>query len=564
MRDGASLATDVMLPQTVGPYPTVLIRTPYDKVFALNAPQSQVKGIPYDQRFLSSLNRAGYALAVQDVRGRFNSDGEWYPYFSERGDGQDTIEWLAQQSWCNGNVGMVGRSYAGYTQWMAATTTPSALKAMVPLSAQRSLFQGYPIVNGAMWMANCEIAVKMGRHTYQVADYMKHVYRQAEDYFGALPLEIGPESAGVSPPRWWQEMMSHPNFDDFWRRGSYELDWGKIHAPAFNVTGWYDMTLSGALANFTGMRRAGGSDAARNGQRLVVGPWGHWANSSAETDAIKFGKSATADLQGSVLRFLDRWLKDQHPEADNESHVRLFVMGANEWWGSDSWPLSEAIDTRFFLHSDGDANGSRGRGRLSIEPPTDERADSYHYNPETPTGASWSMLAGPVDERPATDRPDVLCYTSAAFSRQLDVVGPITCELHAASSARDTDWHIRLADVHPDGYAQFLTHGLIRARFRESLEQPKLLTPGRPEVFRIDVGATANRFLPGHRVRLEISSSWFPQFDRNLNSGADNNFRDVEPVSANQTIFHDAARPSSVLLPVISPNLDGVIRGFES
>ena len=563
MRDGVELALDVAMPATQGPYPVVLLRTPYDKVFAMSSTAEEVKGIPYDQEFIASITRAGYAFAFQDVRGRFNSDGVWYPYFSEREDGEDTIDWLEHQQWCEGSVAMVGRSYAGYTQWMAAATKPTALKAIVPIAAQRSLFDGYPLLGGVFWMAHAEVAVKMGRHAYQVSSFMQNIYRGAENYFATLPLEKVPEAGGVVPPGWWVETMQHPNYDSYWQRGSYAPDWSKVEIPAFNLTGWYDMTLAGALSNFEGMRREGGTEAARNGQRLVVGPWAHWTNVPAETNVVQFGRSATVDLSRSIIDFLDRWVKGKSSPDLEVNPVRLFVMGANEWWGTDSWPLRGTRETCLYLHSQGDANGSSGNGHLSLDPPSTEIPDHYEYDPLSPTGSEWSMLTGPVDDRAATDRPDVLCYTSAPLRQAVDVVGPVTFMLHASCSASDTDWHVRVADVHPDGYAQFLTNGALRARFRKSHENPELLTPGQPELFRIDVGATAARFSVGHCIRVEIASSWFPQFDRNLNTGAVNNFLEADPQRARQTVFHDSARPSHLIVQVVSAESKGIQRGVE-
>jgi hypothetical protein len=236
-------------------------------------------------------------------------------------------------------------------------------------------------------------------------------------------------------------------------------------------------------------------------------------------------------------------------------------MGANEWWGTSDWPIPGTQQVPFYFHAVEPANGVHGKGALSTEVPDSEPPDRYLCDPLNPVGSDWSMHAGPIDETEATDRPDVLCYTSEPLTAPLEVVGPIMCILHAASSARDADWHVRVADVRPDGYAQFLCSGVLRARFRESLTTPKLLTPNRAEEFTIEVGATGVSFLPGHRIRVEVASSWFPQFDRNLNSGSDNNFLDDKSIVAEQTIFHDRTRPSRVVLPVIPAEQGGITRG---
>jgi putative CocE/NonD family hydrolase len=560
MRDGTNLALDLIVPPGTGPHPVVLIRTPYDKVLQREAPPSQVRGIPYDRTFLRRLVRNGYVLAFQDVRGRFNSDGEWCPYFSERDDGEDTIQWLAQQYWCNGNIGMIGRSYVGYTQWMAASSGLPWLKAIVPVCAQGDLFFGYPLMNGALWLGHAELAVKMGRHTYEVPRFMQSVLKGPEQYFATLPVSDLPKSAGIPSPRWWDQMVEHPNLDSYWMNGNYSTAWPSIRTPAFNITGWYDICLTGAIANFVGMRTQGATQDSREGQVLVIGPWAHWVNVGTKLSGVDFGQSAVVDLDKAILQFFDGWLKQQ--AKGNQHPVRVFVMGVNQWWASRKWPLPGTQWIPFYLHSTGAANGVRGGGVLSTEMPEREQPDRYRYDPLNPAGSDWSMHAGPIDDTASTDRPDVLCYTSDPLRQPLDVVGPITCVLHAASSAMDTDWHVRIADVRPDGYAQFLSSGVLRARFRESFQSPSFLTPGKAEAFRIDAGATGNRFLPGHRIRVEIASSWFPQFDRNLNSASENNFLETNPTIAQQTVFHERTRPSHVLLPVIPSETSDTERGL--
>ena len=550
MRDGVKLALDLVWPDGHGPFPVVLIRTPYDKVFQRDAPPEVVQGLPYDPTFLASLIERGYLLAVQDVRGRFNSDGDWYPYFNEGDDGFDTIEWIVAQPWCNGNVGMIGRSYVGYTQWMAAAPRPRGLKAIVPIGAQSDLFRSFPVLNGAFVVPMAELLVKMGRHSYQVSNFMTDVLRGSETYFQTLPLADVPAAAGAETPQWWVDMMAHPNFDAYWRRGSYDDRWSEIEAPALNVTGWYDLTVDGAITNFEGMRRHG-RGLARSGQRLVVGPWAHWVNTSSSLSGFDFGNEAVIDLAGYVQRFFDRWLKGVSEAIDTSPHVHVFVMGAGEWWADEEWPLPGTEYASFYLRSDGRAHGDDGGGRLAGELPGTEPPDRYVYDPLDAVPSPWSMHDGPLDERPVAARPDVLCYTSEPLEAPLDVVGPLSLVLYASSSARDTDWHVRLADVHPDGFARFLAHGVLRARFRNSLQDPVLLTPGEIERFEIGLAATGNRFLPGHRIRLEVMSSWFPRFDRNLGSGAENNFLDAQAIVAEQAVFHTESYPSHLLLPVV-------------
>ena len=542
VRDGTTLCLDLLRPDADGVFPVVLVRTPYDKVVLRELRPGAREGLPYDHQFVHSLVRRGYILAIQDVRGRFNSDGEWHPYVHEQADGHDTIEWIAGQPWCDGNVGMIGRSYVGYTQWAAAVTRPAALKAIVPIGAQPDLFaSGYPIANGVFNLPMAELTLAMGRRSFQIRDFMSSVLHESHDYFGTLPVADLPRAAGTEPPRWWDEMMRHPSRDEYWLRGSYRETLEGLALPALNVSGWYDLTPEGALDNYRILRERGGTPAGRDAQRLVIGPWAHWADISCGRDGIDFGPHAVGGLPGYVTRFFDRWLRGEENGLDDDPRVHVFAMGANEWWSAADWPLPGTRYVPFYLDAGGRLSSDPGGG-----PP-----DSYRYDPADPVQGAWSMHNGPIDDRPAAARPDVLCYTSEPLSEPLDVVGPLTAVLYAASSAPDTDWHLRLVDVHPSGYAQFLAHGVLRARFRTSLEHPTLLEPGRAERFQLNLAGTANRFLPGHRIRVELTSSWFPRYERNLNTGADNNLLAATPAVAEQTVFHDADRASHVLLPLV-------------
>ena len=537
MADGTQLALDVVLPTGRGPFPTVLVRTPYDKVSLRDNPP------------LRALAHHGYAVALQDVRGRFDSDGEFFPYVDDRDDGRDTIEWLAGQDWCNGAIGMAGRSYAAQTQWLAASARPAHLRALVATCSPPDLFVNEPILNGIFLLPMAEWMVKMGRRSFDAVPFLQDLFVEHQPYFEAWPLARVPAAAGTSS-RWWDEMMLHPNLDDFWRRGSYQDAWDRIAVPALNIAGWYDMNLPGTLTNFTGMRQHGATDAARAGQRLIVGPWHHLVNQDRAASGVDFGPEALIDLETPTLRFYDRWLKGAEASTD-EDPVRVFVMGANEWWTGSDWPLPGTELVRYFLHSDGHANGAAGDGILSMEPPRDEAPDRYRYDPLDPVYSLWRLRDGPVDDSIPAARSDVLCYTSTELSERVDVVGPVSISLVASSSALDTDWHARLVDVMPDGSTRFLCHGALRARFRESLSVPHLLEPDRPYMFAFGLDATANAFLPGHRIRLEVTSSWFPRYERNTNSGAENNFLDDKPVVATQTVFHEAGKASHLVLPLI-------------
>ena len=323
--------------------------------------------------------------------------------------------------------------------------------------------------------------------------------------------------------------------------------------PALNVSAWWGLNFNGAPRNFVGMREQGATQEARDGQRLVIGPWPHWVNRSRALNGQDFGADAVTDLRDYNLKFFNHYLKGKTDNTlSDDPRVHVFVVGANEWWEADEWPLPGTRPTPLYLHSEGRANSHRGDGLLSFSQPGDEPIDQYIANPLDPVTCHWNLRDGPVDDRAVTERPDVLCYTSEVLTEAVDVVGDISAVLYASSSAKDCDWHIRLVDVHPNGTARFMCHGALRARFRNGFDQTVLLTPNEVTRFDIDMTATAIRFLSGHRIRIEIASSWFNRFDRNLQTGAENWMRDEgEPVVATQKVFHDADHPSHIMFPII-------------
>jgi len=541
MRDGVELALDLVRPDADGPLPVVLVRTPYDKTLTRR----------YGEEQFHRLATRGYIVAVNDCRGRFNSDGTFFPYFNEHDDGYDTVEWIATQAWCDGNIGMLGASYVGQTQWLAASRVPPHLKAIVPIvSPPSSLWRNEPIFNGTLLVGFGEWMVSMGLRSWQAAEFSSEVFTRQWEYFDALPLDDLPDRAGVRC-EWWHEMLRHPTYDDFWKRGSYDR-YSEMTVPALNITGWWDMNFPGAPLNFEAMRSQAATGEARAGQKLLIGPWPHRTNRTRRLSGLDFGEHALIEMDDYIIRFFDRWLKGVANGIEAEKPVYVFVIGANEWWAEDDWPLPGTEEVPFYFHSGGRANTLNGDGGLStLAPAADEPPDTYRYDPLDVARILWKLEDGPIDDRIVSTRGDVLCYTSEPLTEPLDVVGWVTCRLYAASSALDTDWHVRLVDVHPDGAARFLCRGALRARFRESLETPKLLEPGTPTLFEFTMDATGVRFLPGHRIRVEVTSSWFTEYDRNLNSGAENPFQDAEAVVATQTVFHRPALASHVVLPVI-------------
>jgi hypothetical protein len=539
MRDGVSLAMDLVRPDKEGPSPVVLIRTPYDKVGQRASPQ------------VHDLARRGYLVAVQDCRGRFNSDGVFDPYGQEPNDGFDTVEWVARQSWCDGSIGMIGGSYVGQTQWFAAAQAPKGLKAIVPtVSPPGHPFTNEPFYGGAAILAMIEWTVAMGRRSFQLPG-LAGVLSKHQPYFEVRPLSTMDDAAGTSSP-FYDEWMQHPSYDDYWKARGYEQSWSRITVPALNITGWWDMNFLGSPTNFVAMQKLGATPEARRGQRLVIGPWPHWVNRSRELSGMDFGPRALVDLTGYTLRFFDRWLRGKQDNGlDGDARVHVFVLGADQWWAADEWPLPGTQPTALYLHSGGSANSYRGDGRVSFERPGAEPHDSFVSDPKDPVFSPWSLHEGPVDDRPATGRADVLCYTSEPLTVAVDVVGPVTAVLYASSSAADCDWHLRLVDVHPDGTARFLCHGVLRSRFRDGYQKTTFLRAGEVTRFEIDLTATGARFLPGHRIRVEVASSWFPRFDVNAQTGAANWMTDESPpVIARQIVKHDQQYPSHLVLPL--------------
>ena len=541
MRDGISLAVDLILPNGHGPFPVILERTPYDKSSSRN---SSTEGYA----------KQGYAVVLQDVRGRFNSDGDFDPFRQEHQDGFDTINWIAEQDWCDGNIGMIGGSYSGQTQWYAAGVAPKALKAIIPVeSPPGNLFMNEPMYGGAMILCTVEWGSLLGRKSFQNTAF-GDIYKEHRPYFDELNVEKAMQATG-SQCRWWSDdWLNHPTLDAFWESCGYEHLWSKMTVPALNISGWWGLNFNGAPRNFVGMREQGATQEARDGQRLVIGPWPHWVNGSRSLNGQDFGPDAVTGLSNYNLKFFDHYLKGKTDNTlKDDPRVHVFVVGANEWWEADTWPLPNTQPTPLYLHSGGNANSHRGDGTVSFDrPETAEPADTYLSNPLDPVKSHWDIRDGPVDDRALTERPDILCYTSEALTEAVDVVGDISAVLYASSSAKDCDWHIRLVDVHPDGTARFMCHGVLRARFRNGFDKNEVLTPNEITRFNIDMTATGIRFLPGHKIRIEIASSWFNRFDRNLQTGAENWMRDEsEPVIATQKVFHDANHPSRIILPVI-------------
>lgn len=540
MRDGVELSADLYLPRASGTFPTVLMRTPYSNNMDVTIERARV------------LANDGYACVIQDIRGRWDSDGDYYPFHPDVDDGFDTQEWVGQQEWSNGKIGMAGGSYLGLVQWLSAPLRSQYLTCLAPRVICGDFYHGLVYPGGALQLnVVMTWGMRTNGRTGQSIDY--HDWTNA---FRALPVGDVDLSAGRSLG-FFKDWIEHPAYDDYWNAIDVEDKWDEIDVPAFSMGGWFDLYSADAFTNFNGIRKNGRTPEARQ-SRLIVGPWPHGLSESSKTGDVDFGAGSLADLDGEETRWFDYWLKGIDNGIVDEPPLRLFIMGINEWRDEHEWPLARTDWQRWNLHSDGDANSVRGGGLLSIDTPTDEPEDRFVYDPEFPVQTVGGNNCcspdivpwGPYDQRAVEMRSDVLVYTSDPFEEDMEVTGPIKVVLYAATDGPDTDWTAKLVDVSPTGYAMNLCDGIFRARYRESRSEARLLEPNRVYEYEIDVAVTGNVFQKGHSVRIEISSSNFPRFDRNLNTGKDYG-KDAEIRVANQTVYHSREYPSHVLLPVI-------------
>jgi putative CocE/NonD family hydrolase len=564
MTDGTVLRADVYRPDARAPAPALLQRLPYDK--------SDMVSVLYTLDVMRAV-RSGYAVVVQDTRGRFASEGTFEPFVHEASDGADTIAWVATQPWCDGRVGMFGGSYVGATQWLAAAGAPAALRGFAPALTAADYHEGWTYVGGALalgfalrWayasLALGELDRRVGQDAASVEQLLAFAVEAHGSHalHGRLPLTDVPALDDLAP--YYTDWVTRARYDDRWRQLAPRTHHARIVAPAFNVGGWYDLFLGGTLDNYTGMRAHGGSPRARTLQRLVVGPWSHSVHGGAfaDRDYGAFAGVDDADLTGMQLRWFDHVLRGDDNSADRDPPVRVFVMGDDIWRDADDWPLPDTRWVDLYLHSDGHAGGTGGG--LSTRRPDDEPGDTFRYDPRDPVptvggatylrGAGVGANAGPRDRRSVERRGDVLTYTTAPLDEPVQVIGPVRMTVFVSTSVVDTDVTGALVDVHPDGRTELLTDGILRSRYRDSLERPTPLQPGRVHELHVDLWATANTFHAGHRIRLEVSSSNFPRFDRNPNTGGDIALTTPDQlVTATTTVHHDPGHPSRVTLPVV-------------
>ena len=544
MRDGVQLSADVYRPDAPGPFPTLMLMTAYNNM----RPDVVRRATYFAQR--------GYAAVVVDLRGRHDSEGIWHPYVNDPQDGFDTQKWLAEQDWCNGKIGTFGHSYDGFTQVMPARYQHPNLKALMPSANQETNFghlynDGIPQLNVIfvaefLWV-NRGMAFWPGIFDHPLMDW--------NEIFSRLPLYTALDK--MVDHAWVKTLLDHPTYDDYWKSYGTKGKYDKILVPAYFLTGWYDNLEHEIWRQFVGFRKEGGSELARKQTKILVGPWSHSYNQTYDNWVIDFGESSLLDVEELHVRWYDFWLKDIPNGIDQEAPIRLFVMRANKWRDEHEWPLARTQWTRYYLNSGGAANTGQGDGTLGTSPPpAGAPQDTFQYDPANPVPTVGGQTEfppdqrGPQDRRPVQKRDDVLIYSSEPLTQKLEVTGPIELKLYAASSAVDTDFTAVLTEVLPDGTAVHISEGIRRASFRESLENPTLIEPGKVYEIPIEIWETSWEFQPGSRIRLEISSSNFPRFARNLNTGNPLG-KSAEMKVATQTIYHDDRYPSHVVLPVI-------------
>ena len=565
MRDGTCLATDVFRPDAPGRFPVLVNRGPYGKDSYVENPHHSVWYFP----------EHGYVVLSQDCRGRFESEGDYDPLFQESNDGWDTVEWAARQPWSNGRVATTGQSYLAATQYTLATADPLPphLQTMAPVSASSDFHQSWVYhTGGAMeWGWMVPYAILKGRNTLEraglsdlLSEMDKYVLEPGnfgqpltDEWYQHLPLRDWIDRLKEAAP-YFHEYFDQELDGPYWWKIGLKQHLQRINMPMFHISSWYDIFLEGALTAFSEISERGATSLAKENQKLLVGPWAHirpfTEPNTGGCGDIDFGEAAAIELHVHLRRWFDHWLKDEDTGYLDEPSVNIFVMGENQWRQEDEWPLARTHYTKFYLHGDTPANSKNGGGYLSTVPPDDDKPDEYIYDPENPVptkgGNTLIIPFGVANQSETEARDDVLVYSTPPLEKDTEITGPIKMHLFAATSAIDTDFTAKLVDVHPDGYSQNLQDGIVRARFRTSVAQPSFVEPGRVYPYVIDLWSTSHLVKKGHQIRVDISSSNFPRFDRNPNTGATLGV-DSKLEKAKQTVYHNSTYPSHIVLPLI-------------
>lgn len=547
MRDGVVLRADLILPTREARFPTLVYRTPYGKQHVLDDSTTCQKAVA-----------RGYAVVIQDVRGRYASDGEFLPYQNEGRDGYDTIEWAAAQAWSDGNVGTFGLSYPGAVQWLAAVENPPHLKAMVPamtFSTPRNFFYSGGVFDGSwldwIWF---NIAPDLRRrkglpgpqNRKEIIGSWKFEHERMQSF---LPLSELPNLKQVAP--FYYEWLAHPPADAWWDWAELRNKYERIHAAVLNFSGWYDEAYGpdGATTNLNGLL------AARRGEkeprtRTVIGPWTHGGEREAKSGERDFGASAPIDYDELILRWMDRYVRGIENGAERDSRVGIFVMGANQWRNEDAWPLQRAQGTSYYLKAS--ASSPRVGTLESAKPAGNAKDAEFTSDPAHPLSDPYTAY-GAHDYRAFAGREDVLVFDTAALGADTEITGPIRAEIYVSADVRDFDLWVRVLDVAPDGTAfNLMSPGLDvqRASYRNGSVTPDLLEPGKIYQLTLDRMLTSNLFRAGHRIRVQISGAFFPHFSRNLQTG-ESEITSARTQLGHVRVYGDAEHASRVIFPVV-------------
>ncbi len=569
MRDGTILRADVYRPQTPDSVPVILMRTQYGKDDAQAG----------SSRFASPDWFASYCylVVVQDIRGQGASGGTFSEFTHDQDDGYDSVEWAAALPGSNGRVGMYGSSYVAATQWLAAVTAPPHLVTIVPANTASDYYDGWNYEGGEFRLAfvlpwtisSIAKSAAENRHDDATVAELEAADADVTRWLSFRPYKDLPplQPAGPTVAPYYFDWIRHSTRDDFWKQWSIRDRYPAVKVPVLDVEGWYDAFLAGGVENFTGVVAHGGSAEARTDQRLVIGPWDHvnWGRATSDPAPMLRGIGAVGDspINELMLAWFDHFLKDRANGVSGQPRVDYFLMGANRWKSATSWPLPQTVWTRYYLSGEGGLPDRRGVLTTSLGA-VETTPDVYTYNPADPAPSMGGHSCcsalkgpqGPYDQTPVEQRSDVLVYSSEPLSSDTEITGPLNVDLWASSSAPDTDFTAKLDVVKPDGVVVNLNNGILRTAFRDSLSSPRAAEPGVPYEYQIAVWPTSYLFRAGERIRLEISSSDYPQFAPNPNTGKPfGQSTDMQP--ATQTILHDAAHPSSVVLPIIPPGDTG-------
>lgn len=532
MRDGVELFADVYLPQASGRFPAILVRTPYNR---------RAASVLYYRTFATH----GYAVVLQDVRGRYGSQGEFGWIQQEGPDGNDTLNWIAAQPWSNRRIGMAGSSYIGIVQWWAAIQENPHLGAIFPVvSGDDEYLDRFYSPGGAL---------KLGHRLFWLAEnFHPPGVREAPlpSYIEHLPLRTADILAAGRTLPVWQNALNHPSYDSYWEQISIRGKMDRVRVPVFSMGGWFDNYAESDLDAFARLAHLD------RDVETWIGPWAH--SFSEHFPTVDFGPRSRVPIRQMQLEFFDRYLKGAIDQPAPKPRLHLFVMGADVWREEHEWPLARTVFTPFYLEGGGSANSAAGDGGLTSSAPKKSKPDHFVYDPLLPVPTQGGAICcnasalpdGPLDQSTVEKRRDVLVYTSGILADDIEATGPVRATLYVATSANDTDFTVKLVDLAPSGTPLLVTDGLVRMRYRVSLRDASFVKHDSPYQVTVDGGVTSYVFRAGHRIRVEVSSSNFPRFDRNLNIvGA--NADGVRPQRATQTVFHERKYPSAIYLPVI-------------